>query len=166
MTRLSAFVLAVAAALAAGAGIVAARPAHADPARSALPLAANGAALPVVTVYKSPSCGCCAAWVKHMQAAGFTVSVKDVADVDPMKDEAGVPTALRSCHTALVSGYTIEGHVPAELVKKLLAEHPKAAGLAVPGMVSGSPGMEGGPKQAYDVIEWTRDGKTSVYAHR
>lgn len=154
----------VAAALLATGGVLLARPAH-DSA-SAVPLAANGAALPVVTVYKSPSCGCCAEWVKHMRAAGFTVNVKDMADVTPMKDEAGVPADLRSCHTALVGGYAIEGHVPADLVKKLLVEHPKAVGLAVPGMVSGSPGMEGGPKQAYDVVEWTRDGKTSVYAHR
>jgi hypothetical protein len=127
---------------------------------------ATADALPVVTVYKSPSCICCARWVDHMRAAGFKVNVRDVDDVDVMKDELGVPGPLRSCHTAMVGGYTIEGHVPAELVQKLLREHAKVAGLAVPGMVTGSPGMEGGRKEPYDVIAYGLDGHTQVYAHR
>jgi hypothetical protein len=122
--------------------------------------------LPVVTVYKSPTCGCCSKWVDHMRAAGFTVDAKDVPDVSPMKAELGVPGSLTSCHTAIVDGYVIEGHVPADLVQKLLKERPKIAGLAVPGMVTGSPGMEGGAGQPYDVIAFDLKGHTSVYARR
>lgn len=122
---------------------------------------------PVVTVYKSPSCGCCTKWVDHMRASGFEVVVKDMDDVTPIKNEAGVPKALRSCHTAVVSGYTLEGHVPADLVQKLLKEKPKnTAGLAVPGMPMGSPGMEGPRKDAYEVVAYGADGKTRVYAER
>jgi hypothetical protein len=125
------------------------------------------AAAPVVTVYKSPTCGCCAKWVDHMRAAGFEVEVHEMPDVTPLKDEVGVPAALRSCHTAVVSGYTLEGHVPADLVQKLLEEKPRnTAGLAVPGMPMGSPGMEGSRKDAYEVVAYTADGKTSVFAKR
>jgi hypothetical protein len=124
------------------------------------------AVLPVVTVYKSPTCGCCTKWVEHLKAAGFPVEVHDVADVSGFADATGVPTSLRSCHTAVVKGYAIEGHVPADLIKRLLDEHPKIAGLAVPGMVTGSPGMEGNRKDPYDVIAWSADGKTSVFARR
>jgi len=122
--------------------------------------------LPKVTVYKSASCGCCAKWVDHLKAAGFPVEVNDVADVAEYADASGVPAALRSCHTAVVGGYTIEGHVPADLIKRLLAEHPKVAGLAVPGMVTGSPGMEGNRQDSYDVVAWSAGGKTSVFARR
>jgi hypothetical protein len=119
-----------------------------------------------VTVYKSPTCGCCGKWVEHMRANGFEVTVNDMPDVAPVKDKQGVPTALRSCHTAIVGGYAIEGHVPADLIKKLLQEKPKAAGLAVPGMPMGSPGMEGGSKDTYNVVLFDHAGKTSVYATR
>jgi hypothetical protein len=119
-----------------------------------------------VTVYKSPTCGCCGKWVEHMRANGFEVTVTDMPDVAPVKDKQGVPSALRSCHTAMVGGYAIEGHVPADLVKKLLQEKPHAAGLAVPGMPMGSPGMEGGAKDAYNVVLFDKAGKTSVYATR
>jgi hypothetical protein len=122
--------------------------------------------LPVVTVYKSPTCGCCSKWVEHLKAAGFPVEVHDVDDVSAFADASGVPGSLRSCHTAVVKGYAIEGHVPADLIKRLLDEHPKIAGLAVPGMVTGSPGMEGNRKDAYDVIAWSAGGKTSVFARR
>ena len=122
---------------------------------------------PVVTVYKSPTCGCCSKWVDHMKAAGFEVVVNDMPNVTPLKDEVGVPAALRSCHTAVVDGYTLEGHVPADLVQKLLNEKPKnTAGLAVPGMPMGSPGMEGPTKDAYDVVAYAADGKTRVFAKR
>ncbi|HXI20308.1 MAG TPA: DUF411 domain-containing protein [Gemmatimonadales bacterium] len=121
---------------------------------------------PVVTVYKSPTCGCCEQWVEHMRAAGFTVKAVDVADVSPYMAELGVPRSLASCHTAIVDGYVIEGHVPADLVHKLLKERPKIAGLAVPGMVTGSPGMEGNRKDPYDVIAFDLKGKTAVYAKR
>src|SRR3989442_14641212 len=121
---------------------------------------------PVVTVYKSPSCGCCAKWVERMRAAGFTVNVHDTDDLSEVMSSFGVPSALGSCHTASVGGYVIEGHVPADLVKRLLAEHPAVTGLAVPGMVAGSPGMEQGRSQPYDVIAWDKQGHSSVYVHQ
>ena len=121
---------------------------------------------PVVTVYKSPSCGCCAKWIDHMRAAGFTVNVHATDDLSEVMSSFGVPSALGSCHTASVGGYVIEGHVPADLVKRLLAEHPAVTGLAVPGMVAGSPGMEQGRAQPYDVIAWDKQGHTKVYVHQ
>jgi len=101
-----------------------------------------------------------------MTAAGFDVIVHDMEDVEPIKDKNHVANNLRSCHTALVGGYVIEGHVPADLIKKLISEKSTLAGLAVPGMVTGSPGMEGGAKQAYDVVSFDQNGKTGVYAKR
>jgi hypothetical protein len=102
-----------------------------------------------------------------MKTNGFAVEAHDTSGVDGIKDQAGVPQAARSCHTGLVGGYAIEGHVPAEVVRRLLREHPAdVAGLAVPGMVTGSPGMEGGTPQHYDVIAFTKDGRTSVYEKR
>jgi hypothetical protein len=124
------------------------------------------APLPTVTVYKTPTCGCCGKWVEYMKASGFKVVVHDMDDLSEIKAFNGVRPALRSCHTAIVGGYVIEGHVPADLVKKLLTEHPKVAGLAVPGMVTGSPGMEGGTPEHYDVISWDNQGHTAVYARR
>ena len=121
---------------------------------------------PVVTVYKSPTCGCCGKWIEHMQANGFEVRAVDLDDLTEVKQASGVPIPLRTCHTAIVGDYVVEGHVPADLVKKMLAEKPNAAGLAVPGMPMGSPGMEGTPKQAYDVLLFQKDGKTSVFAKR
>jgi hypothetical protein len=123
-------------------------------------------ALPVVTVYKDPSCGCCAKWVKYMSANGFVLNVKDVANVDQYKTMLHVPAALQSCHTAIVGKYIVEGHVPADVIKKFLAEKPDLLGLAVPGMVDGSPGMEGAHSEHYDVIAYDRAGKTRVYAKR
>ncbi len=119
-----------------------------------------------VVVYKSPTCGCCGKWVEHMRANGFDVTVNNMPDVTPIKDKQGVPAALRSCHTAIVGNYAIEGHVPADVVKKLLKEKPNAAGIAVPGMPMGSPGMEGGSKDTYNVVLFDKSGKTSVYATR
>lgn len=120
-----------------------------------------------ITMYKSPTCGCCAAWGDHMKANGFVVTVRDLDNLAPIKAEAGVPARLQSCHTAIVQGYAIEGHVPADLVKKLLAEKPRATGLAVPGMPVGAPGMEQGTtKQAYDVLLFDAQGRTTVYAKR
>ena len=121
---------------------------------------------PTVTVYKSPTCGCCGKWIAHLQAAGFTVVAHDTDDVSAVRSSMGVPFRLGSCHTARVGNYVIEGHVPADLITKLLTEHPAIAGLAVPGMVTGSPGLEGPGAQPYDVVAWDRAGKTSVYAHR
>jgi len=125
------------------------------------------ASAPLVTVYKDPNCGCCKQWVEHMRQNGFRVEAHDTAGVDGIKDQSGVPTAARSCHTGLVGGYAIEGHVPADVIRRLLREHPAdVAGLAVPGMVTGSPGMEGPNPQHYDVIAFTKDGRTSVYESR
>jgi hypothetical protein len=102
-----------------------------------------------------------------MKAAGFVPEVHDVVDVSPVKTKGGVPPDLQSCHTAIIGGYVIEGHVPADVIRQLLAEKPRIAGIAVPGMPIGSPGMEMGVrKDAYEVIAFTKDGKTSVYARR
>lgn len=94
-----------------------------------------------VQVYKSPTCGCCQGWVEHLRESGFAVAVQDVDDLTAIKRMAGVPEALQACHTALVDGYTIEGHVPATAIERLLRERPEIAGLAAPGMPEGSPGM-------------------------
>jgi hypothetical protein len=119
-------------------------------------------------VYKSPTCGCCGDWIEHMKTAGFEVEVRDMADVSPVKDQNGVAPNLRSCHTGIVDGYVIEGHVPAEQVAKLLADRPDVRGLAVPGMPLGSPGMEQGSPanwQDYDVLAFDADGRVEVFAH-
>jgi hypothetical protein len=117
-----------------------------------------------VTVWKSPACGCCGKWVEHLRANGFSVVVRETNDLAPVKRAHGVPAALESCHTAEVDGYTIEGHVPAAEVKRLLAEKPQARGLAVAGMPAGSPGMEqGGAREAYDVILFDDQKKQSVF---
>jgi hypothetical protein len=141
--------------------------AEARDARLASAAPAAPADAPLVVVYKDPSCGCCTKWVEHMRDSGFQVETHDTSGVDGIKDQSGVPQGARSCHTGLVGGYAIEGHVPAEVVRKLLREHPAdIAGLAVPGMVTGSPGMEGPNPQHYEVIAFGRDGRTSVYAQR
>ncbi len=128
---------------------------------------AAGVALPPMTVYKDPNCGCCAEWVSHVRKAGFVVTVRDTADMSSVKASFGVPSALESCHTARVGAYAIEGHVPADLIQKLIREKPVARGLAVPGMPQGSPGMEqGAPKDAYEVLLFDKAGKTRVFASR
>jgi hypothetical protein len=121
-----------------------------------------------MTVYKSPTCGCCNAWVKHVQAAGYEVVAIDVDDVTPYKKKHGVPLDLASCHTGVIEGYAIEGHVPADVITKFLREKPKnARALAVPGMPMGSPGMEvPGRKDAYNVMLIDKAGKATVYAKR
>lgn len=135
-------------------------------AASALPAFAEPAP-PTITVYKTPTCGCCGKWLDHLRANGFKVVAHDVNDTGVIRARYGVPNAMASCHTALVGNYVVEGHVPADLIQRMLRERPKIAGLAVPGMVVGSPGMEtGGKAQKYDVVAFTKDGKTSVYAKR
>ena len=123
---------------------------------------------PLLVVYKSPTCGCCAKWIDHVKANGFRVEIHDVDDnVAAKKAELGVPRALHSCHTVKVGDYVLEGHVPAAEIKRLLAEKPAVAGLAVPGMPMGSPGMEGPyPADKYDVVAFTHDGQTSVFASK
>lgn len=123
------------------------------------------AAAPVIDVYKSESCGCCGKWVEHLQANGFTVNAHNVADPADYRQKFGIPQAMGSCHTAKVGGYALEGHVPATDIKRLLKEKPKAIGLAVPGMPHGSPGMETGRNDAYDVMLVQADGKQSSYRH-
>lgn len=126
---------------------------------------AQSANAAVVNVTKSANCTCCEGWVEHMRKAGFTVHVKVVDDVTPTATRLGVPQDLRSCHTSVVEGYVIEGHVPAADVKRLLAQDPRAAGLAVPGMVLGSPGMDFGPqKEAYKTLLFTKAGEKQVFA--
>jgi hypothetical protein len=120
-----------------------------------------------VTVYKTATCGCCAKWVDHMRAAGFDVRTTDVENIGEVKSTYGVPGELGSCHTSLVAGYVVEGHVPADVVARMLREKPKIAGIAVPGMPIGSPGMEqGGQRSPYEVIAFERGGKASVYEKR
>ncbi len=117
-----------------------------------------------VMVYKSPTCGCCSKWVEHLRAAGFSVTATDVADISEYKLRYGVPWQLGSCHTAVVGGYVIEGHVPAEDIIRLLTDKPDILGLAVPGMPLGSPGMEAPNPERYETIAFDRSGNTVVFA--
>jgi len=118
-----------------------------------VPMVASAVEMHRLHVYKTLSCGCCALWVEHMKASGFAVEVHDVRDVMPYREKYGVPDEAMSCHTAVIAGYVVEGHVPAADVKRLLSEKPRATGIAVPGMVQGSPGMEQGrAPERYDVV--------------
>jgi hypothetical protein len=117
-----------------------------------------------ITVYKDPSCGCCKNWIQHLIKYGYDVDAKDTPAMAEVKRTLGVPDALTSCHTAVVNGYLIEGHVPATDIARLLKEKPKVAGLAVPGMPAGSPGMEGPRKQHYQVLSFDKNGKTRIFA--
>src|SRR5919201_214357 len=112
-----------------------------------------------ITVFKDPNCGCCKNWIQYLRQHGFDVVSRDTSDLSGVKLTAHVPTKLQSCHTAFVNGYVVEGHVPAADIERLLRERPKVAGLAVPGMPAGSPGMEIGSRVVhYDVIAFRRDG--------
>lgn len=116
-------------------------------------------------VYKDPGCGCCNKWIDHLTKAGFVVEAYDRADMDKIKAELGVPRNLGSCHTAVIDGYLVEGHVPVSDIERLLAEKPEALGLAVPGMPIGSPGMEyGNEKEAYNVILFQADGSQAIFS--
>ncbi|MGH7535081.1 MAG: DUF411 domain-containing protein [Gemmatimonadales bacterium] len=119
-----------------------------------------------ITVYKGASCGCCVKWVDHLREAGFEPTSHDEEDLDRIKDRLGIPQPLRSCHTAQVDGYLVEGHVPAADVRKLITLKPRVAGLAVPGMPASSPGMAvpGAPHQPFEVLSFQTDGSTRVYA--
>jgi hypothetical protein len=120
-----------------------------------------------MVVYKSPTCGCCNDWIDHMKEAGFKVEPKNRQNMSPIKAELGVAGNLQSCHTATIGGYVVEGHVPADLVRRMLDEQPDIRGIAVPGMPMGSPGMEGGPyTERYDVVAIGTDGRTSIYDRR
>lgn len=131
---------------------------HVAPAFAANPL-------PSVQVFKSPTCGCCGAWVDHLKAAGFAVTVTDVNDTSVARKKHGLPDKFGSCHTAVVAGYVVEGHVPANDIKKLLAMKPVAIGIAVPGMPVGSPGMEmGARKDPYQVLLVDKQGRERVFS--
>ncbi len=132
-----------------------------------LVLATAGASaepLPEVVMHKDPNCGCCGQWAEHLQANGFRVKTVPERDMDSVKRRFAVPQRLTSCHTAKVGGYVIEGHVPASAIKRLLREKPAVAGLAVPGMPLGSPGMEvPGKKDPYDVMSFDKAGRSAVF---
>ncbi|MCU7933424.1 MAG: DUF411 domain-containing protein [Candidatus Thiodiazotropha sp. (ex Dulcina madagascariensis)] len=117
-----------------------------------------------IVVYKSPTCGCCKAWVTHLRDNGFSVEVHDKNNMQPIKQAMGVPDRLQSCHTAQIEGYVIEGHVPADDIIRLLKEKPAVTGITAPGMPMGSPGMEGPRKDDYDVLTFKKNGKTRVFA--
>jgi hypothetical protein len=120
-----------------------------------------------ITVYKTPTCGCCAKWVEHMEANGFKATVVNMPDTSGERAKRGVPAKLGSCHTAVVGTYAIEGHVPASDVKRLLREKPALVGLAAPGMPAGSPGMDVPNSPAYEIVAFDRQGRTTVFAtHR
>jgi len=129
--------------------------------------ATAAAALPSMVVYKDAYCSCCKAWVDYMRKQGFQVDVRETDGLDAVKTQAGVPDDQPSCHTAQIGGYFVEGHVPADDVRRLLKEKPKARGIAVAGMPMGSPGMEvpGGRTMPYDVVLVMADGTTQVFAH-
>lgn len=143
-----------------------------DPAASqraqiaSLPISAAESPWPTMVVTKNASCGCCGAWVERMRGAGFTVEVHDVDNLDPIKTRLGIPAGKGSCHTAEIGGYFVEGHVPAEDIKRLLAERPAAKGLVLPGMPLGSPGMEvpDGTVQPYTVEIIDQQGEATAFA--
>lgn len=132
---------------------------------TAVPLLAYANKKVVVEMYKTPYCGCCTEWVKHLEKNGLAVNVHEVDNTAPYRKKLGIPDNAASCHTATVAGYAIEGHVPAKEIRRLLSERPNATALAVPGMPMGSPGMEGPRSDAYDVLLVKKDGNTSVYQH-
>jgi hypothetical protein len=117
-------------------------------------------------VYRSESCGCCKKWVAHLQREGFEITDSIVPDINAVKAKLGLPLELGSCHTAVIDGYLVEGHVPADDIRKLIETKPPVRGIAVPRMPAGSPGMEAaGRKDAYDVLAFDAQGKTSVFEH-
>jgi hypothetical protein len=121
---------------------------------------------PPVVVHKDPNCGCCAAWAKHLERAGFPVTIAPTSALAAIKQRLGVPDDLASCHTAEMAGYVLEGHVPVAAILRLLAERPTATGLAVPGMPVGSPGMEGGTPEVYEVVLFIPNGRESYGRYR
>ncbi len=151
-----------------GALVLAAAVALLGSASANTPASTSAVAGPAITVYKSATCGCCALWVKHLEEAGFDVTVRETEALQAIKVEHGVGDHLASCHTALIDGYVVEGHVPADDIRSMLASRPNIVGLAVPGMIIGTPGMEiaGQPAQPYQVLAFDREGRTTVYANR
>lgn len=128
-------------------------------------LRADAEKTPLLTMYSSPYCGCCGKWLDYLKAEGFRVKAENRHDMALVKKERRVPASTASCHTAVIEGYVVEGHVPAAAIERLLAERPDIVGLAVPGMPAGSPGMESPNPVAYDVLAIGNDGKTTVFMH-
>lgn len=127
----------------------------------AIPFALHASTAPLIKVARSAGCGCCLFWGKHLEANGFQVEMTDRQDMAAYKSSLGIPAALESCHTGLIDGYVVEGHVPAEAIKRMLTQKPAAIGLTVPGMPIGSPGMEGGTPEIYEVVLFSKTGTTS-----
>ncbi len=127
---------------------------------------ATPAAAPDVVVYKRPGCDCCKKWIEHLRAVGFRVTARDTSDLTGVRARYGVPQKLTSCHTAVVDGYVVEGHVPADVIQHLLKERPTLAGVAVPGMPAGSPGMESETPTHYRIFTFEKGGATAVYGSR
>lgn len=119
--------------------------------------------MPTIDVYKTPTCGCCSKWVEHLRSNGFAVRTTNLDTLDDVKARHAVPSRVQSCHTGLVDGYVIEGHVPASDIQALLQKRPPIVGLAVPGMPVGSPGMEGPNARPYDVVTFDKQGRTGVF---
>lgn len=119
---------------------------------------------PIVEVYKHPTCGCCVNWVEHLRAHGFIATTTNVENIGDVKEKYRVPEQAVSCHTAVVAGYVIEGHVPASEIHRLLKERPPVVGLAVPNMPVGSPGMEGANARPYNVLTFDKQGRTQVFS--
>ena len=138
--------------------LLASAPGHAQRPAAAAPTVAD--------VILTPTCGCCGKWTQHLEAAGFSVKRQVLADIDSVPARKRVPLSLRSCHTAVIGGYLVEGHVPADVIRKMLKEKPAIAGIAVPGMPIGSPGMEGPNPRPYSIIAFKVDGSTSEFARR
>jgi hypothetical protein len=128
--------------------------------------AKKAAAARSIVVYKTATCGCCTKWVDHLKAAGFAPTVHTVQTMAEAPIRKRVPAPLYSCHTATLEGYVVEGHVPADVIQKLLREKPRVEGIAVPGMPAGSPGMESSRPEPYDVVTFDASGKTAVFAKR
>lgn len=122
--------------------------------------------LPGVVMYKSALCGCCTKWADHMRTAGFRVIVREVGSLTTIEERYGVPKGATSCHTALVGGYVVVGHVPADLVQRLLTERPAIAGISAPGMPQSAPGMDAPGRAPYDVVAFDREGRTRIYERR
>ncbi|MDF0749716.1 DUF411 domain-containing protein [Marinobacter sp. 71-i] len=135
-----------------------------EPTQSSAPLASTGAAGPAITIYKSPNCGCCQSWAEHLDANGFETTIVETDNLNEIKQQYDVPREMASCHTALIGDLVIEGHVPADDIVAYL-ENPQfnTVGLSVPGMVQGSPGMETGKKEDYQVIAFSANGQQSVF---
>lgn len=139
-----------------------------EPVHAAEHAAVAAADAPVITIYKSPTCTCCAEWGEHLKESGFPVELKKVADLNEVKQEHQIPAGFASCHTAVVDGYVLEGHVPADVVHQLLAERPQIRGLTVPGMPAGVPGMpDAGPnRRPFQIFAMEHGGGTHLYATR